>query len=368
MKCNTSYVAPKELVSLRTRPLKGGRKSILLDYTKDGIRIRENLHLYLYPEDRAAWRILNEQTLALAEAAKAKRVLEIQQGNSGVRVKKKDVLLTDYVQEVADRYRADGHVEYSNTLLKIRRWLLDFGKPAMLGKIDKGYVLRFVRHLQDSNLSPTTVRTYFDNLNTVFNRAYRDERINENPISRIDMNDKPKKQETVREYLTLDEIRLLMGARCANPEVKRAFLFSCFTGLRLSDIESLLYDNIRKTQSGLQVEARMIKTKSIAYIPLASNATSLLPSPVPSSGKVFSLPSRMQIGENIKNWMKDAGIRKYITFHCARHTYATLLLTYGADIYTVCSLLGHRDVATTQIYARVIDDKKRKAVDCIPML
>ena len=83
---------------------------------------------------------------------------------------------------------------------------------------------------------------------------------------------------------------------------------------------------------------------------------------------VWDLPSERAVARNVVKWTKDAGIAKHVTFHVARHTYATMLLTYGADIYTVSSLLGHKSVATTQIYAKIVDEKKRKAVDMIPAL
>ncbi|MCB0537648.1 MAG: integrase catalytic domain-containing protein, partial [Bacteroidetes bacterium] len=67
----------------------------------------------------------------------------------------------------------------------------------------------------------------------------------------------------------------------------------------------------------------------------------------------------------LKEWLWEAGIKKKITFHCARHTYATLQLTMGTDIYTVSKLLGHRNLSTTEIYAKVINEKKVEAANKI---
>ena len=72
------------------------------------------------------------------------------------------------------------------------------------------------------------------------------------------------------------------------------------------------------------------------------------------------------MGRRLKEWGVESGVGKEITFHASRHTFATLALTYGADIYTVSKLLGHHSIKTTQIYAEVVDEKKVKAVDLIP--
>jgi site-specific recombinase XerD len=69
----------------------------------------------------------------------------------------------------------------------------------------------------------------------------------------------------------------------------------------------------------------------------------------------------------LQQWMMKAGITKNITFHCARHTYATIQLTLGTDIYTVSKLLGHKDLRTTQIYAKVIDERKKEAANLITL-
>lgn len=70
----------------------------------------------------------------------------------------------------------------------------------------------------------------------------------------------------------------------------------------------------------------------------------------------------------LRRWMLAASINKDITYHCSRHTFAVLMLNFGADIYTVSKMLGHREIATTQIYARVLDEKKRAAIMLFPEL
>lgn len=366
MKTKYTTTESKELVTLRTRKMKDGGQSLLLDYMIDGVRTREFLKMYLVPERTKIDTIQNQETLKLANAMKAKRILELQEGRTGIRRKsRKDMLLTDFIKQQQEQYRQQDKPNYVLTLSKILRWLNNYGKKTTLLTIDKEYILDFCRYMKDSGLSEGTVFMYFSNLNTVFNNGYRAGLLQENPISRIEWNLRPKRPESEREYLTLEEVKTLAAARCGNEAVKKAFLFACFTGLRLSDIEALTWNQIRKTGNGWQVEAKQIKTGKLVYVPLSSNAMSYL-SKRKRTGKVFALPSRFQVGDDLKNWIKRAGITKHITFHCSRHTYATMLLTYGANLYTVSSLLGHTNIETTQIYAKIVDENKRKTVDLIP--
>ena len=356
----------KELVILRRRATRGGGESLYLDYVIDGVRTREFLKMYLIPERSKVDKALNHETLKLAEAIKAKRIVELQEGRAGFKKRpKRDLRLLDYIDTQIEYYTGIGKMNYVTTLAKIRRWLKKYGRQTTLLTVDKDYVLGFCQFLADEGLSQGTIHMYFANINTIFNNAYRAGQMVENPIGRIDRNLKPKKPESEREYLTLDEVKTLIDTPCKHEEVKRAFLFACFTGLRLSDIEALRWEKIRKTAGGYQVQARMIKTGGLVYVPLSANAMTIL-GPMSKEGPVFSMPGRAWANEIIGKWVKSAGINKHISFHCSRHTNATLLITYGADLYTVMSLLGHKDIETTQIYARIIDEKKVRAVDMIP--
>ena len=358
----------KELVTLRERATKGGGTSLYLDYMLDGVRTREFLRMYLVPERTKIAAIQNAETRKLALAMKAKKILELQEGRSGIQKKvRHDIQLIEFLKAQQQHYADMDKPCHVKTIGKIIRWIEKYGRRTTLLTVDKDYILGWCKYMRDSGLSEGTVLSLFGNLNTLFNNAYRSGEMMENPIKRIDTADRPKYPESMREYLTMDELAKLKGTRCGNADVKAAFLFSCFTGLRLGDLESLQWENIKRSGDGWQVEAMQAKTRRGVYIPLSENAIAQLP-PVQESGKVFSLPCRSEINGNIHRWVKWAGISKHISFHCARHTYATLLLTYGADIYTVSKLLGHTNVVTTQIYAKIIDTKKKQAVNLIPSL
>lgn len=119
-------------------------------------------------------------------------------------------------------------------------------------------------------------------------------------------------------------------------------------------------EEIRSEENHLVIAKQMEKTREWVVIPLNKEAASFLP---PKKGTfVFDLPSSTAANADLKRWARAAGIRKIVTFHTARHTFATLLLTLGADLYTTSKLLGHTNITTTQIYAEVVNEKKSRAV------
>ena len=170
-----------------------------------------------------------------------------------------------------------------------------------------------------------------------------------------------------REFLTLEEVRMLANTPCDVPDLKNASLFSCLTGLRISDILALTWSNIVKAQDGgWCIRIRTEKTDTEATLPLTDEAYMLCGEH--SEGLVFKNLKRYYTHEPLKEWVKAAGITKHITFHCFRHTFATLQVNEGTDIYTVSHLLTHANVGTTQIYADIVDKSKREAVERIKIM
>lgn len=366
MKTYYDTTSAKELVSLRKRATSDGGYSLYLDYSIEGIRKREFLKMYLVPERNKIDTLQNQETLRAANLIKTRKIVDIQSGKAGIEKKTKNIPLWSFVDSQVEYYKKEGKLEYAKNVNKIGNWLRKYNQPTMLASVDKNYIMKFVRFMRDKKLSPGTVHMYFVNFNVILNNAYRQGLITDNPYRKIERRLHPPRPESEREYLTLDEVKILADTRCGNEAVKRAFLFSCFTGLRLSDIMRLTWAQIKRSGNGWQIEERQKKTGRLVYIPLSDNAKQWLPEKA-REGLVFTgFPHQTVMGADIKRWVKSAKIDKHISFHCARHTFATLLLTYGTDIYTVSSLLGHTDLSTTQIYAKVINEKKRNAVSKIP--
>ena len=160
----------------------------------------------------------------------------------------------------------------------------------------------------------------------------------------------------------------MVATECSHEIVKRAFMFSCYCGLRLSDVYALKWKDLVRDGDIWRVGIVMKKTATPNYLPLSKQATAWMPGrgDAADSNNVFArLPKGQYLNDLIKAWAKEAGLSKHVTFHTSRHTFATMLLTLGADLYTVSKLLGHANVKTTQIYGKIVDQKKDDAVSRI---
>ena len=189
-------------------------------------------------------------------------------------------------------------------------------------------------------------------------------------MKKIKNEEKPHKHRTEREYLTIDELRKLAQTPFYNGLLKKAFLFSCFCGLRHSDIIALTWGDIEMDDDGnSRLYIIQKKTKEAISLPLSQEAIKQLPKREDAKEDDIIFKKLITLGrtnEILPKWAEQAGIKKHITFHTARHTHATMLLTLGVDLYTVSKLLGHTNIQTTQIYAKLVDESKKKAIDLIP--
>ena len=189
--------------------------------------------------------------------------------------------------------------------------------------------------------------------------------IESNPWYKLEMTEKIKVPESKRDFLTIEEIKKMIATPFFNEHVRQAYLFSCFCGLRISDIRKLRWRDISISGGQWLVSVVMTKTTNPVYIPLSSQAVKWLPERkdcAPEDLVFGGLPNAGNLCISLKNWADKAGVKKNVTFHTARHSCAVLLLTLGADIYTVSKILGHRSVRATQVYAKIVDKKKDDAI------
>lgn len=368
----------KDAVKLRTKKLADGTESIYLDIYVDGKRKYEFLKLYLLPgkENKSK----NKDVLKLASNVKAQRMVEIQSGRFNINKKEEvNVGIIEWFETLRQEVKETRSVNYYYTTKSVIMHLRAFlkNKDVMLKDVDKGFVKRFLKYLRTNKtyrgepLGRESLYTYYMRFCIGLNKAVKEELITINPCDLVPSDEKPKKGESTREYLTLDELKFMVETECKYPMVKKCFMLSCFTGLRYIDIVSLRWKDIKAiSENTYQIEIVQQKTKQVVIIPLSENALQWLPNRNNAGDDelIFNMPDRSVGYDFLHRWAKDAGIKKKVTFHVGRHTYATLLLYYGADLYTVSKLLGHKSVKTTQIYAKVMDEAKRKAVNLIPQI
>ena len=366
----------KEPVRVRFKQLANGSQSIYLDIYKDGKREYEFLKLYLLPELNSKIKAQNSVTLAAAEKIKSERIIELTENEAGLKhtSSRSKMLVTDWMQTFYEMQCRKG-LRAPQCFLILKGMLEKYDKKARMKDVDKDYCLGFIDFMRndylgqhDRPLAPRTMSKYFGTLCTALNGAVRADIISENPISKISQIDRIKVPESKREYLTIEEIKQLISTDCQVELVKKAFMFGVYCGLRFSDITALRWGDLSLDNDQWRVAIVMQKTTTPNYLPLSKQAMEWLPDrgDAKDSDRIFTdLISLRNCNYYIEKWVKAAGITKHISFHCSRHTFATLMLTLGADLYTTSKLLGHSDVATTQIYAKIINKKKDDAISLI---
>ena len=217
-----------------------------------------------------------------------------------------------------------------------------------------------------TTLSQNSAVSYFNKVKAALKQAYKDE------ILQSDLNAKVKpikSAETRREHLTIEELNKLVKTPCNNDLLKRAALFSALTGLRFSDIQKMTWGELEYIEGhGYYLNYTQQKTKSVEVLPISEQAVSLLNEKGDPTAKVFEgLKYSAYHNKHLFQWIGAAGITKNITFHCFRHTWATLQAYRNTNPVTVQKMLGHKDLKTTMIYYHIADESKRKAADNIKL-
>lgn len=367
---------PKEPIKIRFKALANGNKSIYLDIYRNGARSYEFLKLYLIPEKDAAARTQNTNTLTAANAIKAKRILDITNDVAGIKASNKKMLLCDLLKLYREDMIKRGAVGGAGNIQAPLQAIIAYkGDKITLQQVTKDYCLGFIDYLRNTattksgkKITAHTALSYYGVLSAALNAAVRNELIPENPFKKISAVDKIKAGESQRAHLTLDELKQLRETECPRDDVKRTYLFSCYCGLRLGDIRKLTWGKLTKDGKQWRVEIVMQKTSAPLYLPLSKSAMECLPTrgKAGNNDLVFGkLPTTTTYESILKKWTEAAKIDKHITFHTARHTFATLMLTLGTDIFTTSKLLGHSKVQTTTIYAKIVNKKKDEAVNLI---
>lgn len=360
-------------VTVRKRPIKNGQLSLYLDFypairnPKTGkYTRREYLSIYIYANPKEKFELqYNKSMLQSAELIRCKRIEAIINESFGFldHSKGKESFLDFFKEEISlkDRER--------NWMIAYKHFSDYTGGKCTFDDLTERYCQDFLAYLLEvktasgGTMMASTANNNFGKLIAVVRRAIECGYVKDNFIRNLKL---AKEVKTKKEFLTQEELHRLAATPCRHKVFKAASLFSCLTGLRISDIIALQWENICKAQDGgwcLRITTQ--KTKTAATLPLSDEALALCGER--STGQVFKGMSPALPALYLKEWVKAAGIDKHITFHCFRHTFATLQIAAGTDIYTVSKLLTHSSVSTTQVYAEVVNELKRDASEKITL-
>jgi site-specific recombinase XerC len=268
---------------------------------------------------------------------KAKKIVELQNIVHGFSVTggRSKMNLLDYIQSIAEKKkdraakegrdaRSSGYQQYMALHYHIQQYS---GNKTTFKQVDKAYCSGFIEYLktaksalQDQVLSNNTQVSYMKKFEYILNCAISDEVTNLNPFKQINPENKPQKRHTEVCFLTVDEVNTLTKTpHTLSPVMKQAFLFSCFSGLRFSDVKALTWEKLQKDNEGNTfINCIQKKTQKQEYLPVAQKAIQYLPErPATATGNdcVFKLPSGGYVNLHLKQWAITAGITKHLTFH-----------------------------------------------------
>lgn len=337
-------------------------------------RKRETLDQFIFVDPKSKpEKQHNKETIALVEAIRAKRLTETATGKHGfIDANKQNTRfyqLFDFLMEQnsKDASKTTALLWRGCRIQILKHWP---DEHMLISQIDAA-ALEGARRFFDTQaktktgqaLKKATANAYFNKLRSVFKYAFDKGYITTNLLADVKTISVGKSE---RVYLSVEELRRLVETPCRYEVLKRAFLFSCLTGLRWSDVFKLDWSEISLLNGVNRITFNQKKTGGLQYLDITEQAFKLLESPQ-KQGRVFQ-GLRYSTNSNVEllRWSMAAGIDKHVTFHAARHTFAVSLLSNGVDIYTVSKLLGHTQIKTTQIYSDIIDEVRKDAVHRIP--
>ena len=362
-------------VTLRTRPLKNGMLSYYLDYypgyrdqeTMKTIR-HEGLNIYIYANPKnERERNFNATMSEKAEAIRCRRFESIVNDRYDFfdRHKLKADFLEYYRRQLRkhdQKWEFVYHHFYNFVHGKCTFEEIDID---LCNKF-REYLLNAKQLRRDGRISKNSASGYWSTFRGLLKILYRNQLIKTN-IN--DFLDKIETEDTPKDYLSVEELYKLAETPCKKPILKTAALFSCLTSLRISDILSLQWHEIIDFAAGGKcVHTITQKTKTEDIIPISDEALQLIGYSPEKTGLVFKGLKRSWTQQPMKEWIREAGITKNITFHSYRRTYATLQGAAGTDIRTIQSNMAHKSITTTQRYMKVVDSNKREASNRISLI
>lgn len=376
----------KTKVTLRRKAIANGKLSLYLDFyppyfneESGEYSRREFLKLYLFAKPKNVIEKMNN-----AECQKTAELICIRRQNEMA----KNDIYTPFeleqlrIREIGEKsflqyFKKQADKRYGNNqkiwLSAIQHFIdfLESGdllfKDVTVALVDdyRDYLLSARSRRTGEKLARNTALSYYNKVKTTLKKAYKEQLLQRDINTGLEC---IKEQESDRNYLTMEEVISLFKAKCPKEQVKRVGLFAILTGLRYSDIAKLKWKEVINTQSeGCYIRFKQKKTEKPENLPISEEAFEIMGNRCADNNPVFPDLKKWDFDRTIPVWVAAAGISKHITFHCFRHTYATLQIASGTDILTVSKMLGHKSIKTTQIYTKVVDERKREATGKIKL-
>lgn len=377
---------------LGAKVLSDGRESLFVDFYlgyvmaisgksgKEYKRVnikREYLSLYLWQAPRTPIeRLQNKETLELAKQIRHEREQELKAGKLGYRLKAKEINFFDFIQAYYDDY-TKGDKRMIKAAQKRFTDFIALEYPLYKGnispeKITPDMMEHFVEYLQSISKGEGAL-THWKRWKKIVKAAVKKDILRKNPCD--DIVCKADEEALKKDILSVEEMQQLISTtyKGQNPETRRAFIFTLYTGIRFCDIKELTFANVDYSNKVLtfnQKKTQGHSNRSYVTIPLNDGLLALIgeASTDNKDEKIFKLPSQEMCLKALRHWTARAGITKHITWHCGRHSFAVNILNNGANIKTVASLLGHSGLQHTEKYTRAVDSLKQAAINSLPEL
>jgi len=371
-------------VKLREKIMKDGSSSLYLDIYHEGKRKYDFLNIHL--SNKRKFSHEDKEKRELAERLRVKKTNELLNQETITFDKKntQEDFYTYFEKFIKEKNKTPAY--WDALLLQIKSFSKNKENLSFV-KITDDWLLEFQKYLL-SKVSNNSALLYMNCLNDSLKTALRKKIISQNPYNSIPKSKRIKRKNVEKTYLTIKELESLskLQTDSISKQFRQVFLFCCFTGLRWSDVNRIKWNNIiginKNGKKEKVISFKQKKTKQVEYMPLSKQAINILDNVKLVSKNnefIFNEIADMidersdnavlrKINRELKVWAEEAGIKKNLHFHVSRHTFATMSLTYGVDLYTVSKLLGHKDITTTTVYAKVVNEQKEKAVAKLPKL
>lgn len=323
-----------------------------------GQRITTGIFTYAKPANQIQ-KDHNKEALMILEMKKSQMILDAQSISTGYLPQHKfKANFFDYYEEFVKLNRRFGNRHLECSLLILRDFV---NKPVLSpSEISENFCTRFRQYLLDK-FNGETPMNYFGRFKRVLKAATKDGYYRQSPAG--DVKARTNRNIIIKDIISKDEYLKLAQTPCSNPEVRKAFIFSLYTGLRWADIKPLQWSSIKDDSKTFRIMQK--KTGVPLERPIHDYARKILGER--NEGLVFDLPTQDGANKVLKYWAKKAGIEKHITWHCARHSFSVLLQDEGTDLATVAGMLGHTSTKFVQrTYQRFKQINAQEAIQKLP--